>query len=332
MVEWFEWLRRKIEEFYEILARIPTPYTPPKGYIKVGELEDLSEFTNPDERLIRSDILKDVARKLAKYDERGELDVERTLKEIVKWIDKNFEYDIVHANASRNWRALAYTYLNADETVRLGRGICGELSQVVVKLARELGLRASLVRPQISHLAVLVEDPKTGKRWLVDPTYGLVRRVRSKIKLSRYAKSKKSKYVVGVITLDEFNKTTVGKRKKLGHKTVRRLRLKGRGEKLTPEEAFDLEYVFHCLKPIFNTKLGREMLIEVQKNGYCRRIFDEKSELHTALTFGDLVSSRCGRYRRSSDYLECVSKVWDELEKSKKEYEEFIRTVLEEWY
>ncbi len=293
-------------------------------------VESLLDFEpqTTDNPLVKSDIAKSLADKIRQEiggaPTENDEQFKKWLDQVMKFFTSMMEYDSVHANASRNWRSLAYTYMTADEALRLRRGICGELSLALVSVLRYLGLPASLYRPYFSHIAVVVENPSTGTKYILDPTSGIVEKYPSKT-LIRKAKTEKSKYFYGPVRLEEFYETTVGKRRRLGRKYI--------GRNFTPEEALDYEYARHCLYPLpYGTERGRRFLDYLTRIGYCKRLFDARTERIEAEIFARIVAS-CPRPEDPDVPLEekvnCYVSAWEKFEKSVEELRKMMRRVLE---
>jgi len=264
---------------------------PPSGVKKIGEVISLRDFEpqTTDHWLISGETLDRLAQLV-----KGDNAVEK-MRSALDLVMKKIKYDDIHANASRNWRRLAYTYLTGEEAARLGRGICGELSLALVGILRRHGIPASLVRPSFSHIAVVAEDEE-GNKWFLDPTTGQMRII-GKEALPRFAKPG-SNYVYGPITLDEFAKTTVLRRKEF----QRRLRL-------TPEEALDYEYARHCFKDLpFGTEKGKKFLEELVESGYCRYLVGSR-------LLAEVIGSKLSGCPRPEEKIDrsCYGLKWSEV-------------------
>jgi hypothetical protein len=246
----------------------------------------------------------------------------QAVRDLALWTNEYIEYDTVHANASREWRSLAYTYMTAEEAMRLGRGICGEMSLALVSTLRSIGIPASLYRPQLSHIAVVVENPVTGTKFEVDPTFGVVKM------LGKWVYRKKvredSNYTYGAVKLEEFWKTTLRKRRRLGEKYI--------GRRYSPEEALDYEYARHCIEPLpYSTERGVRYLQYLKDIGYCMRTF-RPGERYYAELFARIVS-RCPRPEDEEHGIEekamCYRSAWEEFRKVKKMLDREMERILE---
>lgn len=311
-----------VGESFSYLRYNPCPQCKYTEYVK--SLRDFEPQTT-DNPLVKSEIAKALADRVrteigtAPRDDR---EFRNWLEKLVTLLDQYLEYDSVHANASRNWRSLAYTYMSADEALRLGRGICGELSLALVSVLRYLGVPASLYRPYFSHIAVVVENPSTGTKYIVDITSGTVETYPSKT-LLRKAKTSKSKYFYGPVRLEEFYETTISKRRRLGEEYI--------GKDFTAEEAIDYEYARHCLQPPYGTERGKKFLEYLTKIGYCKKIFSDKERVEAQM-FARIVAS-CPRPEDPNVPLEekvrCYEDAWrrfeSQYEKMRKLLEQLLR-------
>ena len=263
----------------------------PKDYVEVGEISSLSELEDPlntDHPLVKSDIAEEMSRKL--YG-RNLLEVLKTALALVR---KNVVYDSIHANASVNWRTMAYTYMTAHEALMAGRGICGEQSLALISILRYRGIKAGLIRPSFSHLAVLVEAGDN-TFYKIDTVSGMIYTHVGRLK--RFARTPESKYVIGAISLDEFNETTVSRRKRFGYNIKRNI---------SAMEALDLEYVRHCMSPPYNTDLGLAFLSWLMDIGYCRNLIMNES---LAIIFGDIIA-QCPR-PETRVTKQCYDEAWN---------------------
>lgn len=289
-------------------------YTPRPYYrrVEVRRIEDIDDPLKKDHWLIESEYLRNVARELAVY--RGnKLDFVATIRNVYDWVRRGILYDNVHAEASRKWRKrFNVTYLTADECARLRRGICGEMALVMLKILRELGIPAVLVRPSVSHLAVLVKHPEKEEYWLLDPVTGHFGKVPKYEAVARY-ESPTGKYAVGIVSLDEFAEQTIKKRRRLAEKLG-----------LSPEEAIDLEYAIQCMEDLpYQTDFGTKVLNYLKEVGYCARTFRSyvTEDVYLASSFFEEVAERCGKvpveriakFDIPEKYLMCVRRAWEEV-------------------
>jgi len=324
-----KWPSRIARVFADILGGIYTVryakagINVPPGYRKIGEVERLSELDGlKPHPLIESSEIEKAAGRLAVYRD-GRLDFEETLRNVLEYVVENVKYDHIHADSSVNWRRIGYTYLTADEAYRLRTGICGEQSLVAVSILRTLGIPATLHRPYRSHIAVVAENPENpGEKVILDTVSKTMRRVKGRV--PRFARKK---YIIGPISLDEFNKQTLTVRRKTGNARA--------GQNLTATEALDLEYVDHCLEPPFNTDKGRGKLKKYLETGVCKRVSEDYGE---ALMVGGAIAS-CRRKHplEDSEFIKCMEKEWIDIdryrEKTRKIRELYDKyNIWSEWY
>ncbi|RLF07859.1 MAG: hypothetical protein DRJ69_06745 [Thermoprotei archaeon] len=283
------WFRRKMGRVNVRRRGI----TPPHNYKLLEEVYTMPDRLDKNHPLIRGRLVDEAAEQVRKscsgFDD--------CMKKAMDWVVGNIEYDEVHASASVNWRSSAYTYMTAEETIRLRRGICGEMSLVLLGILRRLNIPSYLARPSFSHIAVIAEKPWTGEKFLLDPTFNMIVEL-GLGNLPRYARSEESRYVIGPITLDEFAGWTVNRRKKLGRRVKR---------DITAEEAIDLEYARACAVPPHGTKLGYRMLRRLMDAGACEEVFDPDDAESIAL-FMNLVSE-CPRPEDKID-AGCYARAW----------------------
>lgn len=283
-----------------------------------GEVIDISEFEpqTTDDPAINSEIARSIAKKIIEEIGTPPQNDEEFVKYLRKVLDifKTYvNYDEVHANASRHWRTMAYTYMTADEALRLGRGICGELSLALMSILRSIGIPTVLERPAYSHIDLIVQNPTTGTKYRIDPTFGTVEKAPDI--LIRKSATEESNYIYGPIRLEEFWKTTLRRRRRLGEKYI--------GEDYTPEEALDYEYARHCIYPLpYGTEKGRKYLEYLKEIGYCQELFtpNEKTE---AMIFGSEIAE-CPRPEDPTvpeeEKLSCYRKVWEKFRRSLEYY------------
>lgn len=283
-----EWWRNTVA----VVGTTKTYASVPNGYILISEHKRLEELEDPldtNHIAVKSDIAEELSRKITGSNTK------EIVRNALMLVVNTVAYDSIHSNASVNWRTMAYTYMRADEALRTNTGICGEQSLALVSILRYKGIKASLIRPYISHIRVIVED---GDRYYIADTVSesLWEYVGP---LRRFAKSHKSKYIIGVITVDEFYKYTIIRRKKFGW------RIK---HDITAEEALDLEYARHCYRLPFKTELGKAFVETLFDIGYCRRLFRDSS---LAIMFGNIISD-CGRPEEEVNRL-CYKEAWEYL-------------------
>lgn len=302
---WDKYANRMLEKttYTRYESIIPLP-----GYVEIDRIRRLEELEDPldtNHELVRSDVADMIAEMIKKENIR---DFKKLLERVMNEICSLIEYDHIHASASVRWRSMAYTYQTADEVFGTGRGICGELSLAMISVLRRLGVKASLIRPHVSHLAVIVED-NNGRHYLVDPTTMTIKELRAE-EIPRFARTPKSKYIIGPITLDEFKKTTIEKRKRYGK------RIK---PDITAEEALDLEYARHCTTLPFNTELGRRFREYLDRIGYCKATL---SELEATILADSI--AECGRPEHGRE-PSCYARAWHEFTIIKAKMDRILR-------
>lgn len=168
---------------------------------------------------------------------------EKTVRDKVecagKWVEKSVEYDANHSYLSQKASEVIETnsknegtqrenkaypmhrYMVSQEACDAMRGICGENSQVLVGLLREMRVISALYRPFMGHLQAIAEDPQKREFYIFDATnskdscvfYGNPKRPASVV-TKRWAPD--SSYTVGVTPKDAFYEWNIDRRKALG--------------------------------------------------------------------------------------------------------------------
>ncbi|NPA70781.1 MAG: hypothetical protein GXO26_08225 [Crenarchaeota archaeon] len=281
-----------------------------------GEVRDLSQFET--ETVPRSNIAETISKRiieLAGPPPMNDEEFVNYLSKIVNLFKTYLDYDEIHANAERYWNSLAYTFLTPGEVLRLGRGSSSELSLALLTVLKRIGLPVAAYRPGYSHISLIVQNPVTGSKYMIDPTFGKIEKTPDIL----IRKSENNEDIYGPLTLEELWRNIVEERRRLGEKYI--------GMNYTPEEALDYEYARHCIYPLpYGTEKGRKYLEYLKEIGYCQTLFTPDEKVEAMIFSSEIV--RCPRPEDPNISIEekasCYRKAWERFRRSLEYYREEI--------